>query len=40
MDATSPDPRRDERARDDVTHHDTTTHDTRHTAPSRSAGTA
>ena len=40
MDATSPDPRRDERARDDVTHHDTTTHDTtthdtRHTEPVR-----
>ena len=32
MDATSPDPRRDERARDDVTHHDAT-HDTRHTEP-------
>jgi hypothetical protein len=41
MDATSPDPRRDERARDDVTHHDTThdtTHDTRHTEPVRDDG--
>ena len=38
MDATSPDPRRDERARDDVTHHDTTTHDTRHTEPVRGDG--
>ena len=39
MDATSPDPRRDERARDDVTHHDTTTHDT-HATPSPSVATA
>ena len=37
MDATSPDPRRDERARDDVTHQDTT-HDTRHTEPVRGDG--
>ena len=40
MDATSPDPRRDDRARDDVTHHDTTTHDTEPATPSRSVGTA
>jgi len=45
MDATSPDPRRDERARGDVTHQDTTrdtthdtTHDTRHTEPVRGDG--
>jgi hypothetical protein len=41
MDATSPDPRRDERARDEVTHQDTTrdtTHDTRHTEPVRGDG--
>lgn len=37
MDATSPDPRRDERAGDDVTHHDTT-HDTHHTEPVRGDG--
>jgi hypothetical protein len=37
MDATSPDPRRDERVRGDVTHHDTT-HDTRHTEPVRDDG--
>jgi len=37
MDATSPDPRRDERARDDVTHHNTTD-DTRHTEPARGDG--
>jgi hypothetical protein len=35
MDATSPDPRRDERTRGDLTHHDTTTHDTRQTEPVR-----
>jgi hypothetical protein len=43
MEATSPDPRRDERARDDVTHHNTThdtTHDTRHTEPVRGDGVA
>jgi hypothetical protein len=39
MDATSPDPRRDESARDDdVTHHETTTHDTRATEPVRGDG--
>ena len=38
MEATTPDPRRDERAHDDVTHHDTTT--TTPATPSRSVGTA
>ena len=37
MEATTPDPRRDERARDEVTHHDTH-HDTRHTEPVRGDG--
>ena len=37
MEATTPDPRRDERARDEVTHHDTH-QDTRHTEPVRGDG--